>query len=107
MDASTDKTAADTQADASKEEVNEEETAKETIKTKAKKAESTTAPKQSIYDRYDERVNEKLKDYPKLASKYEFLKEVWSETFPNAVNEKNRRYEQRRKIAKLAREEQE
>ena len=42
-----------------------------------------TEPKMSFSERYEAKKEELMTAYPKLGTKWQYLSEVWDETFPN------------------------
>lgn len=54
-----------------------------------------------------EKFNEKIQEYPRLASKLKTFMDVWAETFPNPERDIKLKQELRRQQAKMAREQEE
>ena len=83
-----------------------EETAQPEMKQKEAPKEPAV-PKMTFSERYESKKEELMTAYPKLGTKWQYLSEVWDETFPNVEKQKKARRLERQKQAKYQREEAE
>lgn len=86
--------------------VDEEQKSSEAEEKKPEKVQSSTkkAAPEETKSRLAEYEESMLEKYPKVAGKWNSFKEVWYETFPNPERQMAKRMEQRKAMAKLARE---